>query len=239
MFNYSIHIPHHFRLSVDRLDDGLNRSSSELHNDQTFYRSFLKDLRAAKREVVICSPFITKYRFLFFQKTLRELKRRNVTVFIFTRAIADQEFGRRREVRSTLDDFEATGAIIIQLPGAVHEKIAIIDREILWEGSLNILSQRESRELMRRTISGSAALQVMAYLQITSTVTDGYRLRSELLCHSLVDRLNRTPARRRFIWAVGIVVVVAGWWLLIRQTGTMEPVRTAWNIIRLLNMPIR
>lgn len=31
-----------------------------------------------------------------------------------------------------------------------HRKLAIIDRKIVWEGSLNIPSQSNSREIMRR-----------------------------------------------------------------------------------------
>ena len=32
----------------------------------------------------------------------------------------------------------------------IHQKVAIIDDRICWEGSLNILSFANSRELMRR-----------------------------------------------------------------------------------------
>ena len=34
-----------------------------------------------------------------------------------------------------------------------HRKLAIIDREIIYEGSLNIFSYRDSYEIMRRTAS--------------------------------------------------------------------------------------
>jgi hypothetical protein len=34
-----------------------------------------------------------------------------------------------------------------------HRKLAIIDRETFWEGSLNILSYYDSCEIMRRTVS--------------------------------------------------------------------------------------
>jgi len=42
------------------------------------------------------------------------------------------------------------GINIILLRGSLHRKIAIVDRSILWEGSLNMLSHYNSQEIMRR-----------------------------------------------------------------------------------------
>jgi phosphatidylserine/phosphatidylglycerophosphate/cardiolipin synthase-like enzyme len=44
-----------------------------------------------------------------------------------------------------------------------HRKLAIIDDNILWEGSLNILSQSSSREVMRRTVSSSLCKQMLKF----------------------------------------------------------------------------
>jgi hypothetical protein len=47
-----------------------------------------------------------------------------------------------------------------------HRKLAIIDEEILWEGSLNILSQGDSCEIMRRTVSNSLAWQMICFTKL-------------------------------------------------------------------------
>ena len=44
-----------------------------------------------------------------------------------------------------------------------HRKLAIIDCDILWEGSLNILSQGFSREIFRRTVSTSMCEQMLNF----------------------------------------------------------------------------
>ena len=44
-----------------------------------------------------------------------------------------------------------------------HRKLAIIDGEILWEGSLNILSQGYSKEIMRRTVSAPMCRQMLRF----------------------------------------------------------------------------
>ena len=45
-----------------------------------------------------------------------------------------------------------------------HRKLAIIDDEILWEGSLNILSQNDSCEIMRRSVSAQLANQMLSFI---------------------------------------------------------------------------
>jgi hypothetical protein len=47
-----------------------------------------------------------------------------------------------------------------------HRKLAIIDQQILWEGSLNILSQVLSKEIMRRTNSAELARQMARFTKI-------------------------------------------------------------------------
>lgn len=50
--------------------------------------------------------------------------------------------------------------------GGHHRKLAIIDRNVLWEGSLNILSQNSSCEIMRRIDSRLIALQMLAFIKL-------------------------------------------------------------------------
>jgi len=50
--------------------------------------------------------------------------------------------------------------------GNHHRKLAIIDRKILWEGSLNILSQNNSREIMRRIEGEAFATELFEFLNL-------------------------------------------------------------------------
>lgn len=47
-----------------------------------------------------------------------------------------------------------------------HRRLAIIDKGILWEGSLNILSQNDSCELMRRINSDKAVKEILQFTGI-------------------------------------------------------------------------
>lgn len=50
--------------------------------------------------------------------------------------------------------------------GNHHRKVAILDRSILYEGSLNILSQNDSSEVMRRIKSTQLAWQMVRFIGI-------------------------------------------------------------------------
>ena len=48
----------------------------------------------------------------------------------------------------------------------LHRKIAIIDRKVVWEGSLNILSFSDSCEMMRRTADEATAKTTAKFMNI-------------------------------------------------------------------------
>jgi phosphatidylserine/phosphatidylglycerophosphate/cardiolipin synthase-like enzyme len=160
----------------------------DLYDEKSFYRAFVRDLLEAKKEVVIYCPFISKYRSEFFRRTLEKLKYRNIAVFIFTRPLEEHEYLTRSEIKAALADYEELGTCIIHLPGYIHAKAAIIDREVLWDGSLNILSQRESKEIMRRTVDTDIAKQMLDQLGLNRKLAEGYKYQYERLYRNLVEK---------------------------------------------------
>jgi hypothetical protein len=61
---------------------------------------------------------------------------------------------------------EQMGVQILLCIGNHHRKLAILDREVLWEGSLNILSQNKSREIMRRIENETMTLEMFEFLKL-------------------------------------------------------------------------
>lgn len=123
---------------------------SILHDEHTFYQAFIKDLERCKNEVIIESPFITSSRMKYLEPTFQNLLNRNVRIHIVTRDPSEHDGDFR--YMATHEVLRATeiGIQVTLLTGNHHRKLAIIDRRILWEGSLNILSYSNSKEIMRR-----------------------------------------------------------------------------------------
>lgn len=125
-------------------------TSFVLTDEKSFYHCFIQDLFQAKQEVIIESPYITLPRLQILKPFFEQLIKRDVKIFVITKNpkeydkqyMADQsEMGIRY--------FESLG-IQVLLCQNHHRKLAMIDRKIVWKGSLNILSQQNSREFMER-----------------------------------------------------------------------------------------
>lgn len=144
--------------------------NSKLFNQSTFYPAFARDLGACSREVVIESPFLTMRRTSVLLPLFRMLKSRAVRVVINTRDPREQDGLMRSEAERSLNALRNLGVIIL-LTGGHHRKLAILDRRVLWEGSLNILSQGDSCEVMRRIESASLAEQMVAFTKLAKFLT--------------------------------------------------------------------
>ena len=190
-----------------------NVTSCNLYNEETFYSAFTKEVLGAKREVIIYSPFVSKYRADALNHVFYKLSKMNVEIFIFTRPIEEYDRNQQPQVQQVLDRYIELGANVFYLKGSIHEKIAIIDREVLWEGSLNILSQRKSREMMRRITDENSSMQVIQYLGLNRMLADGYRLKYEKLCQNLIENTQRRKNSALKVIVFFSLIALAVWWL--------------------------
>ena len=137
---------------------------TSLHDEKTFYPHFLSDLEQTQSEVIIESPFITIARMKTFWPVFRRLVARGVKVYVVTRDPREHTDGYDDQSEVEIQEFEAVGIQVLMCTGNHHRKLAIIDRNILWEGSLNILSQAKSREFMRRLEDGGFAVDLFNFI---------------------------------------------------------------------------
>lgn len=138
--------------------------STSLHDEKTFYKAFIKDLEQCQSEVIIESPFITSDRMMTLRPILNKLYDRGIKVFIITRDPREHNEGYEEQSENEIEALEALGIQVLLCTGNHHRKLAIIDRQILWEGSLNILSQIKSREIMRRLQGDGFAANMFNFL---------------------------------------------------------------------------
>lgn len=140
--------------------------NSSLHDETTFYRQFTKDLLRSTSEVVIESPFITTGRMALLYPIFEKLVNRGVKIYVITRDPNEHSNGYEVQSEVEIQRFERLGVQVLLCIGNHHRKLAILDRRILWEGSLNILSQIQSREIMRRIEDKEAAEEMFTFLKL-------------------------------------------------------------------------
>lgn len=139
--------------------------SSCLYNNETFYNAFAKDLHRAKKNVLIESPFITTKRMNVLLLVFRKLRQKGVQIVVNTRDPVEHDADYAAQAFNAIAKMQDMGVIVLYTIKH-HRKLAIIDDEILWEGSLNILSQNDSCEIMRRTLSEIMVKQMIEFLGI-------------------------------------------------------------------------
>lgn len=120
-----------------------------LADENSFYHQFTRDLLEAKEEVIIESPYITVPRMRSLKSDFELLIKKDVAIYIITRSPEEHTEYMSEHSEAGIRYFEALGAQVL-LCKAHHRKLAMIDRKVVWKGSLNILSQGNSREFMER-----------------------------------------------------------------------------------------
>lgn len=82
--------------------------------------------------------------------TFRTMRRRGVRVCVFIQELSKFASDDERSKRKSAIDLLSAWDIHVSARPLIHEKLAIIDESLFWEGSLNILSHNDSHERMTR-----------------------------------------------------------------------------------------
>ncbi|HUD44420.1 MAG TPA: phospholipase D-like domain-containing protein [Patescibacteria group bacterium] len=154
-----------FRKSKVTIEPVPDITTSILYDETTFYNKFINDLSVTKEEVIIESPFITTRRLNILKPIFERLIAKGVQVFVITRPPHEHDGDMAGQAEAGIRYFECIGVQVLLGAGGHHRKLAMIDRTVLWEGSLNILSQSHSREFMRRIESRKLTEELFSFLR--------------------------------------------------------------------------
>ena len=136
---------------------------SGLYDEVSFYTRFFKDIKQARKSVLMESPYLTIRRAVQFASIAAKVSRKGVGIKVFTRYPGHHTPRLRAEAEEAIGILQTSGIRVFTSHDLRHRKIAIIDNTVLYEGSLNILSQSKSREVMRRTISRRLCKQMLTF----------------------------------------------------------------------------
>ncbi len=140
-------------------------ADSVLYDERSFFGAFSKDFKAAKDEVIIESPYLTVRRTTDLEPLCAKLIQKGVRIHIFTRNPAHHDGNLRDQAMKSIQILENVGVTVTQCNDMRHRKLAVVDNQILWEGSLNMLSHSNSREIMRRTDSRRLSTQMLSFIK--------------------------------------------------------------------------
>lgn len=209
------------------IDNALRMNEQvESFDEVSFYQMFTADLRRAQDTIVIYSPFLTARGIERLRSAFKNALARGVRVCIYT--LEPDDWQRRghadlsSEVKIKLVESNKLFQQLLSL-GAhlnlrqkIHEKLAIVDGNILWDGSLNILSHRNTSERMTRWISRRQANDAIAkhkldtcadcWHEITAKSVSDEKAHARLLvlCQDLTRaRMARSLSQQRVASLIG------------------------------------
>jgi hypothetical protein len=133
---------------------------SSLWTEEKFHLGVYKDLEGSKQYAIIMSPFITWERLKTYGDLFRAKVEKGVQLQVVTRPPYQQGTAEKDEIENMLKRLQKVGITVVQRP-SMHQKVVVIDGRIVWFGSLNPLSHRNTQELMFRLDNEDFTKQVM------------------------------------------------------------------------------
>lgn len=143
---------------------------SQLFDNRTFDRAFMDNLCECKSSLIIESPFIRLNRVKKLLPALRRLQQKGVQIIINTRPPEEHDDAYADQATKAIAMLQGIGVNVL-FTVKHHRKLAIVDRKVFWEGSLNILSYYDSCEIMRRTVSAVEAETLINFIGLNKYLT--------------------------------------------------------------------
>jgi hypothetical protein len=125
-----------------------------------FLPVYSNDVIAAKREILIVSPFVTRRRTLQMLPQMQVALRNGVKIVVVTRKAEDFKGKDTTALQGTLDLLKNAGASMV-FRSNIHQKFAVIDQRIVWYGSINLLSFGDAEESVMRLESPNIANELI------------------------------------------------------------------------------
>jgi hypothetical protein len=137
-------------------------------SDTSFLDAFRSDLAESSEQVTIFSPFLSPNRAIHYYPAFQALAARHVVIDVYARPKMEQP-STLRDSFDTVERGLMRAGVKFHTRPTMHEKVGVIDRAILWHGSLNILSHNDTRESMLRIESPDVVREVMEGLGIQAS----------------------------------------------------------------------
>lgn len=131
-----------------------------IYDSDTYSPVYEQDLREAVSEIVISSPTLGKYKVMRMTSMLKERQEAGAKVTIVTWHPDSYLYGRE-EHRIELMEALRNAGFNIELVEDHCEHYAVIDNEIVWYGSMNLLSKDDVGDNIMRVVSKSIAAELL------------------------------------------------------------------------------
>ena len=131
-----------------------------IFNTGNFLPVFSNDLLNSSREILIVSPNVTKARTLKMLQVVQTPISNGVKVTVVTRPAGDFKNKNDTARQAAIQLIGKAGAGVVYRSD-IHQKFAVVDQQLVWYGSINLLSFGNTEESIMRIESIDIANELM------------------------------------------------------------------------------
>ena len=113
-----------------------------IYDSPMFSSVYSADILAARTEVLIVSPFLTKRRIL---SSLQYLSAASAKVTVVTKPLDNYPEKEQGKIDTCIKLLEQHG-ITVRTKDRIHQKFAVMEQRLIWYGSINLLSYGDNSE---------------------------------------------------------------------------------------------
>ena len=135
-----------------------------IFDQDNFLPVFHQDISAAKKEILIVSPFVRKRRTEQMTKQLKISIGNNTGVIVVTRPKEDFK-PKDHDAMQRMVDLLTNNGISVVFKSNIHQKFAIMDQKVVWYGSINLLSYGSAQESIMRIESSNIANELLKSIE--------------------------------------------------------------------------
>jgi superfamily II DNA or RNA helicase len=135
-----------------------------IFDKDNFLPVFNQDINAAKKEILIVSPFVRKMRTLQMTKHLKVALEKNARILVVTRPKEDFKPKDHAIIQRTLNLLTDCGANVV-FKSNIHQKFAVMDQKVVWYGNINLLSYGSAQESIMRIESVNIANELVKSIE--------------------------------------------------------------------------
>lgn len=136
------------------------QSVNAIFDSDSYGSVYEQDLKEAVSDIVISSPTLGKHKVMRMLRVLKERQEAGVKVTIVTWHPDSYMYGREEHRIELMEDLRNAG-FNLSLVEDNCEHYAVIDNEIVWYGSMNLLSKDDIEDNIMRVVSKQIASELL------------------------------------------------------------------------------
>ena len=136
------------------------QSANAIYDKKSYQEVYIKDLTESNKNVIISSPGINEKKVKQLITLMQKKKETGISVMVLTLSPESYPEKRVEKTRELIEHLVGVGIKVIER-SVMHEHYAVIDEEIVWYGSMNLLSGEKEDDNLMRVLSKDIAQELM------------------------------------------------------------------------------